>query len=615
MFRAIIQNASLGVLVVNDLGNVVFCNASAEALLSCDGLVILGSHIATVVPSLSVLDGILVKNSAGVGDERDLITLPSSKGHVRFCEVQLSEYRESAQSNLNIVNLNEVTSRVQAWEAIKDQEERWNLALQGSQIGVFESDLRTGEGFASDTWYQLLGISNAQGRNSDEEWRARVHPDDLASVLSIDAQCIEGRTKKAEAKFRMKVRDGTWHWMRSILRVTERDKDGNAVRLLGTMIDITPLESALELAETRKAGLEMLIAHAPVAMAVLALDGSFLLLNDACYPVLGYPRGDLEERTFWSLSNTEMLTEVRDEVDGLIEGKIDSCKIEKHYVRPDGSQIDIVFRISVIQRDVKEGTRLIVQMIDVTEQKRLVAMKDDFVATVSHELRTPLASVYGALGLLSGSIGDQATAQTKRLLGLAHRNSVRLTQVVDDLLDFQKLNTGHFSVELAPVNIVELVKQISADTELFAEKFGVSFALDVPEQEIVVNADALRLKQVITNLLSNSSKFSPPGGTVVVSVKSTCHSCSVCVSDNGRGISPEFGGRIFKPFSQQAEHLTRDREGSGLGLAISKSLVEMMSGEIGYDSEPHIQTTFWIRFPLSGPGLHRLQTADQQKRQ
>ncbi|MFG6532047.1 MULTISPECIES: sensor histidine kinase [unclassified Sulfitobacter] len=115
---------------------------------------------------------------------------------------------------------------------------------------------------------------------------------------------------------------------------------------------------------------------------------------------------------------------------------------------------------------------------------------------------------------------------------------------------------------------------------------------------VYVNADAQRLKQVITNLLSNASKFSTAGGTVHVCINVSEHSCKVLVSNDGPGISPKFGKRIFQPFSQQADHLTRSREGTGLGLAISKELVENMEGEIGYESTPSVRTTFWVRLPI-----------------
>lgn len=598
MFRSIIQLSPFGVWVIDEAGFVTFRNKSAEAMLPLgveDGI---GSHISELLPAFSVKAGKLSIRSLGGGDLENIISLPREKGDLRYCEVSLSQFTDASGHTFHIVNLNEVTSRVLAWQALKDQENRWNLALEGSQIGVFESDLRAGRGVASDAWYQLLGIRDADGRNSDDEWRARIHPDDRTTVEAIDAECIEGRVEKSEAKFRMKIGDGSWRWMRSILRVTERDHDGTAVRLLGTMIDVTSLESALELAQARKVGLEMLMAHAPVAMAVLDLDGTFLLLNDACYSLLGYPSGQLEKKKFWNLSNTETLKSVRDEVERLLTENINASRIEEQYAKPDGDIIDVVIRLSIVRRPEPTETRLIIQMVDVTEKNRLDALKDDFVATVSHELRTPLASIHGALRLLAEAIGDDAPEKTRKLIGLAGRNSVRLTEVVKDLLDFQKITSGHFSIEMAKVDIVELVHQTVLDNEQFANKFDVTVKIETPQHAVFVNADAQRLKQVVTNLLSNASKFSLAGGTVRVNVKASHHTCTISVSNNGRGISSEFGKRIFQPFSQQADHLTRSREGTGLGLAISKELVENMGGQIEYNSKPNVRTTFLVRFPI-----------------
>ncbi len=598
MFESIVRNSPVGVLVVDDLGNVVFNNPSAGEILPRNGRGAVGSHISTVVPDLSMREGRLVFTDLKPGCTRAEVTLPSVQAGIGHYDVHLSQFVDETGMTRNIVELCDVTSRAHAEAAITDQEKRWNLALQGGQIGVFESDLRTGTGIASDTWHDMLGVTQSEGLNSDEEWRARVHPDDLASALETDAQCIEGRTDKAEAKYRMRVGDGTWHWMRSTLRVIERDREGKAVRLLGTMIDITPLESALELAEAREKELEMVIANAPVAMAVLRLDGTFLLLNDACYTFLGYPPAALEGRRLWSLSNTEMLIEMQHEIEGLLKGRVGTYTAEKSYVRPDGSRVDFVVGISRINGKARDGARLIVQIIDITEQKRLAALKDDFVATVSHELRTPLAALHGALGLLNGTAILGASEQVRKLANVAYRSSRRLIGIVDDLLDFQALNTGHLSVRLAEVNIAQLVGQIVGETESYAEAFKVCFALDMQDRDMVVTADPLRLKQVIANLLSNAAKFSPPGATVLVSVKDEGQACNVSITDQGRGISSEFHDRIFQPFSQQAEHSTRDREGSGLGLAISKGLMTRMSGEIGYDSEPNVRTTFWIRIPL-----------------
>ncbi|WP_392337466.1 ATP-binding protein [Loktanella salsilacus] len=470
MFRSIVENAPIGVLIIDSSDEVIFCNLMALSILLMHDETIVGRKILDILPEISILEKLPIQNKSYNGDA-EIISILSADGNENYCGVQLSRPAGAHDNIKHIVTLTDVTRRVRALQAVQGQEHRWDLALQGSQIGVFESDLRTGTGFASQTWFELLGISKAKERDSDAEWHARVHPDDLALVVSSDAQCIEGLSEKSEASFRMMVQDGTWHWMKSILRVTERDGTGKAVRLLGTMVDIT-------------------------------------------------------------------------------------------------------------------------------EQKRVDELKDDFVATVSHELRTPLAAVYGALRLLSESMSMSASEKTKKLFGMAYRNTSRLIQVVDELLDFQKLKTGHFSVEMSRVDIVDIVNQVGIDNELYAKKYEVTLIVDTPKKSIFLNADPLRLKQVLTNLVSNSAKFSFPNGSVIIRIELEKSNCMISIIDNGHGISSDFSKRIFIPFSQQADHLTRNSGGSGLGLAISKSLIELMSGEIGYHSEPNVETTFWVKIPV-----------------
>jgi len=597
MFQSIVDNSPFGVWVIDQKGCVAFCNRSAEDLLPKGTAQTTGARISDLMPALSFSGGELSLTGLEIGDLQNIIALPSGDD-LRYGEVNLSSFKDAAGRQFTIVNVHEVTSRIKSWYALRDQEERWNLALEGSQIGVFESDLRTGSGRASDAWYQLLGVLDPDGKDSDREWRERIHPDDRNKVEALDAECIAGRVGRSEAKFRMRVGDDDWRWMRSILRVTEQDEQGNPVRVLGTMIDITPLETAIELADARRAGLEMLVTNAPVAMAVLSLDGVFLLHNDACSEILGYAPGQFEKKKAWQLSGEETLGNVRTEFESLLASNVNISRVEERYVRPNGEAIDISIRISINRRKNQSESRLIIQMIDITEAKRLEALKNDFVATVSHELRTPLASVHGALRLLTGAIGESGSEQVKKLLSMASRNSERLTHVVNDLLDFQKLTLGHFSVELADVDAVDIVRQTVLDNEPFAEQFGVSVLVDTPDHPVVVYADAQRIKQVITNLLSNASKFATRGTRVEVKAEVDAEAFLISVTNWGGGISPEFGKRLFEPFSQQAEHLTRDREGTGLGLAISKELVENMNGEIGYRSEINVKTTFWIRLPL-----------------
>ncbi|WP_161634073.1 PAS domain S-box protein [Sulfitobacter noctilucae] len=599
MFKAIVESSPLGIFGVNAAGNVTYCNLSAARLAYIDQSKLVGSKISTIFPEIELHEGRLAIPTSLSAWKMNLITVCSPKGDLRYYDVKVDHISEGEHKGTNVLTLSDVTARKRAWQTVEEQEKRWNLALQGSRIGVFESDLRTGLGSASDTWYQLLGLSKADENNSDEEWRKRVHPDDLDAVLEIDAKCIDGQIEQSEAKFRMKGGDGTWLWMKSVLRVTERDDQGKATRVLGTMTDISPLEAALELARSRRDELELLISNAPIAMSVFALDGTILLFNDSCQKLLGYTKNQLVRQNIGNLSGIGNTKEIKRSISDLVSGKSATSTTQTRITRPDGSVADLQISLSVLREGDVEQSQIIAQMLDITEQKRLATMKDDFVATVSHELRTPLASVYGAIKLLAQCAQFETGDKAKGLIEVAERNSDRLLEVVDDLLNFQKLNTGGLAVQMEPVSIAELISQAVIQHQDIAEKSGVTYSLKLPTNPIWADADAILLKQAISQLLSNATKFSSEKGSVEVRVERFNGACQISVTDNGRGVSTSFSKQIFKPFTQEADNLTRDKEGSGLGLAISKGLVEAMGGKIGYDSLPNVKTTFWIRLKLS----------------
>lgn len=234
---------------------------------------------------------------------------------------------------------------------------------------------------------------------------------------------------------------------------------------------------------------------------------------------------------------------------------------------------------------------------DITERKHLERLKDEFVSTVSHELRTPLTSITGSLGLISGGALGAIPDAIKDMLAIAEGNSRRLRQLIDDLLDMDKLIAGKMSFDLQPIKLDALLAECDACHQGFAQQLGVRLMhTDCPELQVL--ADTLRLQQVLSNLLSNALKFSPAQGEVRLYSELAGQSVRILVSDQGPGIPADFTTRIFEKFSQADASDRRQKGGTGLGLAISKELIERMGGAIGFVSEPQRGSTFWIELPL-----------------
>ncbi len=251
--------------------------------------------------------------------------------------------------------------------------------------------------------------------------------------------------------------------------------------------------------------------------------------------------------------------------------------------------------------DADEGTVVgfYVMATDVTALKQIDRIKSEFVSTVSHELRTPLTSIRGSLGLIAGGVGGQLPDAVKKLVDIAKNNCERLIRLINDILDIEKIESGKMQLDLQETALKPLLAQTLVANEGFGAAKNVSLRLFCPDESLQVLADSDRLTQVLTNLLSNAMKFSPPNETVEVHVLRAGLGVRVEVRDRGPGIPDEFRKRIFQKFSQADSSDTRQVAGTGLGLNISRAIVERLGGSIGFESETGAGTTFFFELPLS----------------
>lgn len=264
--------------------------------------------------------------------------------------------------------------------------------------------------------------------------------------------------------------------------------------------------------------------------------------------------------------------------------------------RKDGTVFPMDLAVSEMQQP---GQTLFVGIVrDITERKRIEQMKIEFVSTVSHELRTPLTSVSGALGLVCGGALGPVSEQAKTMLDIAYKNSQRLTHLINDLLDMEKLAAGKMRFDLETVELMPLIVQSIESIRAYTHQYQVNVVLGSRLDGAQVRVDGSRLVQVLSNFLSNAAKFSPQGGQVDINVSQVQSNVRVAVQDHGPGITEEFAGRIFQKFSQADSSDTRQKGGTGLGLAISKELIEHMNGAIGFNSSPGQGACFYFELPL-----------------
>jgi PAS domain S-box-containing protein len=252
--------------------------------------------------------------------------------------------------------------------------------------------------------------------------------------------------------------------------------------------------------------------------------------------------------------------------------------------------------VALFEFEAPEGRRFACNFQDVSERREVDRLKSEFVSTVSHELRTPLTSIRGSLGLLAGGVLGPLAPPVKDLVLVAERNSVRLTALINDILDFERLDRGQVQMQMADVDLQPLFDQALESVRPVADEQRI--ALVCSPTELRLQADAVRIVQILINLVSNAIKFSPADREVRVWAEGKDDGrVRVFVEDQGQGIHDSHQRRIFERFARVETADNRDKGGTGLGLAICKSIVEHHGGRIGVDSEPGVGSTFWFELP------------------
>lgn len=344
-----------------------------------------------------------------------------------------------------------------------------------------------------------------------------------------------------------------------------------------------------------------LIDNAVDGIISINIKGTIESFNPAAEKIFGYTADEVIGKNIKLL----MPQPYQREHDGYLynyvatgDKKVIGVGRELEGLRKDGSTFPLELGVNEVKLD---NRRLFIGIIrDISERKKIDQMKSEFVSTVSHELRTPLTSIRGALSLVLGKGAKAIPEKLLRLLETANRNSERLTFLINDILDLEKISSGKLTLKLETTDLVALARRALDENEAYAHAQQITLALQVPEQQnSPVYVDEYRILQVFANLISNAVKFSAVGDTVIVNVKQLGKKIRVSVIDQGPGISVAFRSRIFDRFAQADSSDTREKGGTGLGLTISKAIIEQLGGHLDFNSVPGDGAEFFFELPLS----------------
>jgi NtrC-family two-component system sensor histidine kinase KinB len=334
---------------------------------------------------------------------------------------------------------------------------------------------------------------------------------------------------------------------------------------------------------------------------VLVVDANRRItsLNRAAARALGIDPAACEKAEFRELVRDENLARCVEEA--LSSGEAPRAAADDHYltVAAGATEVHYDYTITPVQAAAGKLIGVVVLLRDVTRLRELDRLKSEFVMTASHELRTPLTSITMSIGLLRERMADKVSPSDRELLNAAHEETVRLTQLVNELLDLTRIEAGKIEMEYAEVSPATLLLGAVAPFRSQAQEKSVELALDVPEGLPAVRVDANKMTWVVTNLLGNAIRYTEPGGHIWVSAEPAGPWLHLYVRDDGAGIPHEKQAMIFGKFVQVAG--PGQAGGAGLGLAISKEIVRAHRGSIWVESEPGRGSLFTIALPITNP--------------
>jgi len=363
--------------------------------------------------------------------------------------------------------------------------------------------------------------------------------------------------------------------------------------------------------EVSKEGFKSYFENGPVGMCVNSPDNKWMEINQEFCRLMGYEKEELLSMDWSQITHPEDIQANQELIQKVKDGALDHFKLEKRYIRKDGTIIYATLSLVTIRNPDGSIKHMIASFIDNTEHHHAVEnlllsknraeesdrLKSAFLQNISHEIRTPMNSIIGFLEILE----DPGFSRNEKKLyaNIVNKNGQRLLNTIHDIIEISKIMTSTIEINPSWVEIKAFVQERFDNFKPFIEDKGLAFTINcqIPE-EVTMMIDEAKLDTVLTKVLDNAYKFTSEG-SIDLSIQTKGDSIVFVVKDTGIGIEPEKLAAIFQPFYQVDHDFNRKHEGAGLGLSISKAYVEMLGGKIWIESSQDTGSTVSFTLPYT----------------
>jgi PAS domain S-box-containing protein len=532
-----------------------------------------------------------------VAEGRDITDLQRTNAELQHYRKHLEALVEQRTTELLEVNTQlqqELIERQRTEAALALSERQYRTLTENSLDIIIRHDRDLNYLFASKSFNEAIGTPEGYwlGKNlADTEF-----PDELKQYISESCEAV---FKSGEAGL-MNLTGPTVKGWRNFqcLIVPEFDANYGVESVLISSRDVTEIkerEAAIQEADRRW---RYLLDNVRLVVVGLNLRGEVDYINACCLELTGYRADEVLGKPWFE---TFLPAAQQHAVRAVFQELIDQ-EFHPHYqnaiVTKAGDERMIAWNNTQLRNAQGEVTGSMSIGEDITERSALERMKAEFISVVSHELRTPITSIQGALNLLSEGIVPVDSPRGHEVLSIAAEGAERLVNIVNDILDLERLESGRIALKIVSCQAVGLMVKATDLIKILADRSEIT--LNITPQPYGLMGDGERLIQVITNLLSNAIKFSPKGSTVWLGVEQdkTSEMLQFWVQDEGRGIPPEQLERIFERFHQVNASDSRQKGGTGLGLPICRSIIQQHGGTIWAESAVGQGSRFCFTVPV-----------------
>lgn len=612
----VLNSAGEGIVGLDLKGKIIFANKAAAAMTGYPLESLIGRDMNQIVkdpddtPPSCRLEPALMSRFGNYCRCVDKEIVRSDGTRLHPVDLGCNTIIERGAAVGTVVTLKDETYRKQAEEALRENEERLRqMAENIAEVFWMSSPDKTRMIYVSPAYDEIWGRPRKDLYERPAAWMDAIHPEDRERVRRA---AMEKQTRgEYDEEYRIVRADGSIRWIRD-RAFPIRNRLGEIYRIAGVAADITTYKEAEEAIQQTNKTLAELNTNLEKRVKARTLE-----LEDMVRQV-NYEK-QKTERIINDITDGVIMTDSKGDIllvnpaasKHLLGGETHSVPIalakisDNPYLRgifdnpdePTTREIEVydpaylstrVFMATAVPLNDERGRFLgkVAVFHDITFYKDVDRLKSEFISQVSHELRTPLTAIKGYIDNLRDGLAGALSEKQISYLDRVTKNTNQLAHLISDLLDISRIESGKMTLSLMPMSMKELVGQVIKELQPTIAEKRLEVAVEAFGNEHLINADRDKLEQVITSLLDNAVKFTPPGGRITITLGQDDQFYTTTIRDTGIGIPVEKQSWVFERFSRIRHDSLAKTNGAGVGLYITKNIIEMHGGKIWVVSKP-----------------------------